>query len=83
MKKRFQFLFSLISLIIGVLLMQYLRRVYVVGLIILFIIVAFQTPSRKVDQTGEANDMNIQILKFIGLNTLMYLAGGYLSLLIF
>lgn len=74
---------SLVTLILATLLMQYLRKVYVVGLIIFFILVAFQTPSHKVDKTGEINDANIAMLKVIGLNMLMYLAGGYLSLIIF
>ena len=63
--------------------MSYLRRVYFVGVILLFIIVVFQTPSTKVDYTGEINDANLSLLKVIGLNALMYLAGGYLSLIFF
>mgnify|MGYP001470671246 CR=1 FL=1 len=63
--------------------MMYLRRVYFVGLLIYFIIVVFQTPTTKVDRTGEANDASIAVLKFIGLNTLLYLTGGYLALLFF
>ncbi len=74
---------SLISLIIGLLLMTFLRRVYFVGVILLFIIVVFQTPSTKVDRTGEVNDANLSLLKVIGLNALLYLAGGYLSLMFF
>lgn len=76
-------LFSLLPLLVGLLLMQFLRRVYVAGLIIFFVLVAFQTPNPKRDQTGEVNDANIQILKFIGLNVIMYLVGGYLALLVF
>ncbi len=83
MKKGRTFLFSLIPLIIGLLLMEFLRRVYVVGLIILFILVVFQTPNPKHDNTGEANDASIQILRIIGLSVIMYLVGGYLALLIF
>jgi len=78
-----RYLFSLITLVIATLLMQYLRPVYFVGMIILFIIVVFQTPTPKVDKTGEANDANIAILKVVAMHTIMYLAGGYLALLIF
>lgn len=74
---------SLISLIIGLLFMTFLRRVYFVGVILLFIIVVFQTPSTKVDRTGEVNDANLSLLKVVGLNALLYLAGGYLSLMFF
>jgi hypothetical protein len=63
--------------------MTFLRRVYFVGIILLFIIVVFQTPSTKVDRTGEINDANLSLLKVIGLNALLYLAGGYLSLIFF
>ncbi len=83
MKKRTKFLFSLFSFLLGLLLMQYLRRVFMVGLFILFMLIVFQTPSQKYDQTGEVNESNIQILKIIGLSSLMYLAGGYLSLIVF
>lgn len=83
MKKSNIFLFSLIPLLLGLLLMQFLRRVFMVGLFILFIIVVFQTPSQKYDQTGEINEANIQMLKMIGLGTIMYLVGGYLALIIF
>ena len=83
MKKRTKFLFSLIPLLIGFLLMHYLRRVFMVGLFILFILIVFQTPSQKYDQTGEVNESNIQVLKMIGLSALMFLAGGYLSLILF
>ena len=83
MKKRTKFLFSLFSFLLGLLLMQYLRRVFMVGLFILFMLIVFQTPSQKYDQTGEVNESNIQILKIIGLSSLMYLAGGYISLIVF
>lgn len=83
MKNRPSFLFSLISLVIGFLLMMYLPRVYFVGVVTFFIIVVFQTPSTKVDKTGEANDASIALLKFTGLNALLYLAGGYAALLFF
>ena len=63
--------------------MMYLPRVYFVGILAFFIIVIFQTPSTKVDKTGEANDASIALLKFIGLNALLYLAGGYAALLFF
>lgn len=63
--------------------MNFLRQVYFVGLIILFIIVVFQTPSTKVDRTGEANDASISALKLIGLNAITYLIGGYAALLLF
>lgn len=83
LKKRPSYLLSLISLVIGILLMMYVRRVYFVGLLIFFILVVFQTPTTKVDKTGEANDASIAMLKFVGLNTLLYLAGGYAALLFF
>ncbi|HLR91646.1 MAG TPA: hypothetical protein VK048_01135 [Atopostipes sp.] len=63
--------------------MMYLRRVYFVGLLILFILIVFQTPTTKIDRTGEANDASIAILKFIGLNTILYLVGGYAALIFF
>ncbi len=83
MKKGKTFLYSLFPLLVGLLLMEYLRRVYVAGLFILFILIAFQTPNPKEDHTGEVNESNLKILKFIGLNALMYLIGGYLALLVF
>lgn len=83
MKKSFMVIFSLLPLLIGLLLMQYLRSVFMVGLFILFILIVFQTPNQKYDQTGEVNESNIQILKLIGLSSIMYLAGGYLSLIFF
>lgn len=83
MINRPSYLFSLISLVIGILLMMFLPRVYFVGILVFFIIVAFQTPSTKVDKTGEANDASIALLKFIGLNALLYLAGGYTVLFFF
>lgn len=63
--------------------MIYLRQVYFVGLIISFILIAYQTPSSYVDKTGEANDFNIALLKVIGASTLAYLIGGYAALIIF
>ena len=83
LKKKSTYLFSLLSFIVGLILMKYLRQVYVVGLLIAFIIIAFQTPTTKPDRTGEANDASIALLKFIGLNALLYLAGGYAALLFF
>lgn len=76
------YLLSLLSLVIGYVLMKYLTRVYFVGIIILFILVAFQTPSTKFDKTGEANDLSIRILRITGLNAILYLIGGYLSALL-
>lgn len=76
-------LFGLSFLIIGTLLMIYLRQVYFVGLIVSFILIAFQTPSPYVDKTGEANDFNLALLKVIGASTIAYLIGGYVALLFF
>ena len=76
-------IFALIFLVVGTLLMNYLRRVYAVGLLISFILIAYQTPSPHVDKTGEANDFNIALLKVIGASTLAYLIGGYAALLFF
>lgn len=81
MKRNSLYLFSIVSLIIGLLLMTFLQQVYFVGLVIIFIIVAFQTPSRKEDKTGEINEANISMLKVIGLHAIMYLVGGYASLI--
>lgn len=83
LKKRPSYLFSLISLILGIAFMAYLRRVYFVGLLIFFILIIFQTPTTKVDRTGEANDASIAMLKFVGLNAILYLVGGYAALLFF
>lgn len=77
------YLLSMITLIIGAVLMTYLRRVYFIGIIIAFIIVVFQTPSTKVDRTGEINDANISMLRVVGLHALMFVAGGYISLIFF
>lgn len=74
---------SIITLIIGILLMNYLQMVYFVGLLIIFILVVFQTPSPKVDKTGEVNDANISMLKVIGLHAILYLVGGYIALIFF
>lgn len=63
--------------------MHYLRQVYFVGLIVSFIVVAFQTPTTHVDRTGEANDFNIALIKIVGASTLAYLIGGYAALLLF
>lgn len=76
-------LFGLLFLIIGILLMTYLRQVYFVGLIVAFILIAYQTPSPYVDKTGEANDFNLALLKVIGASTIAYLIGGYAALLFF
>lgn len=76
-------IFGLVSLVVGILLMQYLRQVYFAGLIISFILIAFQTPSPHVDKTGEANDFNIAMIRVIGASTLGYLIGGYAALLLF
>lgn len=82
-KQRSFYLLSIITLIIGLLLMNFLQGVYFVGLVILFILVTFQTPSPKEDKTGEINDANISMLKTIGLHAIMYLVGGYVALIIF
>lgn len=63
--------------------MNYLRQVYFVGLIISFILIAFQTPSPHIDKTGEANDFNIALIKVIGASSIAYLIGGYAALLLF
>lgn len=76
-------LFALVFLVIGILLMNFLRQVYFVGLIVSFIVIAYQTPSPHVDKTGEANDFNIALLKVIGASTIAYLIGGYTALLFF
>lgn len=70
---------SILSLIIGIFLMKFLVQVYFVGIIIFFILIATQTPTSKVDRTGETNDANISTLRIIGLNTILYLAGGYIA----
>lgn len=82
-QKKFRYISSLITLLVSMLLMKYLRQLYFTGLIIIFIIVVFQTPSTKVDRTGEANDASIELLKFVGINTIAYLIGGYATLLLF
>lgn len=82
-KRRSLYLFSILTLIIGILLMQFLQQVYFVGIVIVFILVAFQTPSTKEDKTGEVNEANISMLKTIGLHAIMYLVGGYVSLIFF
>lgn len=76
-------LFSFISFIIGLLLMEYLVRVFFVGMLIFFIIIAFQTPTTKPDPTGEANEASLTILKITGLNALLYVAGGYFAAIFF
>lgn len=63
--------------------MEYLRRVYFAGIIILFFLIMFQVPSTSVDPTGESNDASIETLKLIGLSTVFYLIGGYVALLFF
>lgn len=78
-----KFAISLLTLVLAIVLMRYLRVVYGVGILIFIILVAFQTPSQKVDKTGEINDANLAMIRVIGLNALLYLAGGYLSLLFF
>lgn len=82
-KKSNWYVFALFSLIIGILLMKYLRQVYFVGIIVLFIVVAFQTPTTHVDKTGEANDFNNALIKIVGASTIGYLIGGYTALLLF
>lgn len=77
------YIFALSSFVIGIALMKYLRQVYFVGIIVLFIVVAFQTPSTHVDKTGEANDFNILLIKIVGASTIGYLIGGYTVLLLF
>lgn len=82
-QKKFRYISSLVTFLVSMLLMKYLRQLYFTGLIIIFIIVVFQTPSTKVDRTGEANDASIELLKFVGINTIAYLIGGYATLLLF
>lgn len=77
------YLFAVVAFIIGVLLMQFLRQVYFVGIIVSFIVVAFQTPSPHTDKTGEANEFNLAMIKVVGASTLAYLIGGYAALLLF
>ena len=67
------------SILLGITLMHFLPQVFFVGMLIFFILIAFQTPSNKFDPTGEANDANIQMLKVIGLCSLLFVAGGYIS----
>ena len=52
-------------------------------MLIFFILIAFQTPSTKFDPTGEANDASINMLKAIGLNALLFVAGGYIAAIFF
>ncbi len=72
-------LFSFISFFIGLLLMEYATRIFFVGMFILFVLIAFQTPSTKPDPTGESNDASIRLLRLTGLNAILYLVGGYFS----
>ena len=73
------YLLSILSLIIGILLMEYLVRVYFVGVLIFFILIAFRTPTTKYDKTGESTEFSINLLRFIGLNAILYLVGGYVA----
>lgn len=61
--------------------MNYLPQVFFVGMLIFFILIAFQTPSNKFDPTGETNDANISMLRVIGLSALLFVAGGYISVI--
>lgn len=76
-------LFAAASLLLGMALMNFLPRVFFVGMLIFFILIAFQTPSNKFDPTGEANDANIKMLRVIGLNALLFVAGGYIAAIFF
>lgn len=69
------------SLLLGIILMNFLPQVFFVGMLIFFILIAFQTPSNKYDPTGETNDANISMLRVIGLSALLFVAGGYISVL--
>ena len=72
-------LIYLASLALGIVLMKFLPFVFFIGMLIFFVLIAFQTPSNKFDPTGEANDANINLLKVIGLNALLFVAGGYIA----
>lgn len=61
--------------------MNFLPQVFFVGMLIFFILIAFQTPSNKFDPTGETNDANISMLRVIGLSALLFVAGGYISVI--
>lgn len=74
-------LFYIASLLLGITLMNYLPQVFFVGMLIFFILIAFQTPSNKYDPTGETNDANISMLRVIGLSALLFVAGGYVSVI--
>lgn len=74
-------LFYIASLLLGITLMNYLPQVFFVGMLIFFILIAFQTPSNKFDPTGETNDANISMLRVIGLSALLFVAGGYISVI--
>lgn len=76
-------IFAIISLLLGMALMHFLPQVFFVGMLIFFILIAFQTPSTKFDPTGEANDASINMLKVIGLNALLFVAGGYIAAIFF
>lgn len=69
------------SLLLGTILMNFLPQVFFVGMLIFFILIAFQTPSNKFDPTGETNDANISMLRVIGLSALLFVAGGYISVI--
>lgn len=72
-------LFYIASLLLGITLMNFLPQVFFVGMLIFFILIAFQTPTSKYDATGEANDASISMLRVTGLCALLFVAGGYIS----
>ncbi len=78
-----KYLSAVASLLLGIVLMNFLPQVFFVGMLIFFILIAFQTPSTKFDPTGEANDANINMLRVIGLNALSFVAGGYITAIFF
>lgn len=78
-----KYLSAVASLLLGIVLMNFLPQVFFVGMLIFFILIAFQTPSTKFDPTGEVNDANINMLRVIGLNALSFVAGGYITAIFF
>lgn len=80
---KFSKLFYLISLVLGMILMNFVPFVFFIGMLIFFVLIAFQTPSNKYDPTGETNDANINLLKVTGLSALLFVAGGYIVAIFF
>lgn len=81
--KNFSILFYLAALVLGMILMHFLPFVFFIGMLIFFVLIAFQTPSNKYDPTGEINDANINLLRVIGLCALLFVAGGYIAAIFF